>query len=108
MNQERRNIQSTKTKSTLTTTPDSPTDKDFFPTSEHPNIKTYECMAAIVGFSPQPKAYFDLTGRFPYVSSRGNQCLLVVYDYDSNAILVEPHRSRPAAHILDAWLKIHQ
>ena len=65
-------------------------------------------MAAIVGFSPQSKVYFDPTGRFLYVSSRGNQYLLVVYDYDSNAILVEPHKSRAAAHIRDAWLKIHQ
>ena len=31
----------------------------------------------------------DLPGRFPHRSSRGNEYLLVVYDYDSNSILVE-------------------
>jgi len=55
MNEERKNIQSTKTKFTSTTTTDSPTDIDFFPTSEHPNGKTYECMAAIVGFLHNPR-----------------------------------------------------
>jgi hypothetical protein len=36
--------------------------------------------------------YSDLTGRFPVTSSRGNKYLLVVYDYDSNAIIAEPRK----------------
>jgi len=108
MNQEKQNVQSTKTKSTSITTTDSPTDIDFFPPSDHPNLKTNVCMAAIIDFSTKSKAYLDLTGRFPYISSRGNQYLLVVYDYDSNAILVEPHKTRAAAHIRDAWFKLHK
>ena len=42
MSQERKNIQSTKILAT------SSTDIDFFPTSDHPNIKTNVCMAAII------------------------------------------------------------
>ncbi len=98
MSQERKNIQSTKILAT------SSTDIDFFPTSDHPNIKTNVCMAAIIDFSTKSKAY----GRFPYISSRGNQYLLVTYDYDSNAILVEPLQTRAAANIRDAWFKIHK
>jgi hypothetical protein len=30
------------------------------------------------------------TGQFPVTSSRGNQYILVLYDYDTNAILMEP------------------
>jgi hypothetical protein len=34
--------------------------------------------------------YSDQTGRFPVLSSRGSKCFMVVYDYDSSAILAEP------------------
>ena len=39
----------------------------------------------------------DLTGRFPFPSSRGNEYILIVYHYDSNA--------RRAAHIRDAFIQ---
>ena len=53
------------------------------------------------------KAYSDLTGRYPHISSGGNQYILVVYDYDSSGILVEPLKNRQAAEITRAWLTIH-
>ena len=31
----------------------------------------------------------DIAGRYPINSAHGNQCILVCYDYDSNAILTE-------------------
>jgi hypothetical protein len=45
----------------------------------------------------------DLTGRFPIQSSRGMNYVLVVYDYDSNAILAEPMRNRTDAEMLRAY-----
>ena len=36
------------------------------------------------------KVSTDQTGRFPVNSSRGSKYLMVLYDHDSNAILVEP------------------
>ena len=50
----------------------------------------------------------DLSGRFPHKSSQGSQYLLVIYDYDSNAILVEPLQSWQAAKINSAWKTIHK
>ena len=47
-----------------------------------------------------------MTGRFPYVSSKCNQYLLVVYDYDSNAILVEVLKSRSGTDINNAYMTI--
>ena len=41
-------------------------------------------------FSPHTKIYSDQTVRFPHTSSRCNQYILVMYDYDCNAIVVEP------------------
>jgi hypothetical protein len=34
--------------------------------------------------------YNDLTGTFPYMSLEGNVCFLIVYHYESNAILALP------------------
>jgi hypothetical protein len=51
--------------------------------------------------------YSDQPGRFPVPSSTGNNYLLIVYDYDSNAILAEPLRTRTSASIVSAYETIH-
>ena len=79
----------------------------IFPVLDEPNLKTNDLCAIITPFTPKDTAYSDLTGRFPFRSSRGNEYLLVVYDYDSNAILVEPLKNRTASVITKAWEKIH-
>ena len=48
-------------------------------------------------------SYGDLTGAFPYTSSRGNKYLYVMYDHDSNGILVTPLKNRNANTIVEAW-----
>ena len=95
------------TKETTTQAINDDDDDDFFPQSDEPNNKTNDICAIITPFNTKERAYSDLTGRFPYKSSRGNEYLLVVYDYDSNAILVEPLKNRTAHVITKAWQKIH-
>jgi hypothetical protein len=51
--------------------------------------------------------YSDQTGRFPTTSSRGNKYVMIVYDYDSNAILSETIISRTEAKLIRAYTKIH-
>ena len=63
----------------------------------------YECISCIVQFSEKETSYIDLTGKFPHKSSRGNQYLLLLYDFDSNAILVEPLKCSLASAIVKAW-----
>jgi hypothetical protein len=46
------------------------------------------------------------TGRFPITSSRGSKYIMVVYDYDSNAILTEPLTSRTKTELLQAYSKL--
>jgi len=48
-----------------------------------------------------------MTGRFPHISSHGNQYVMVVYDHDSAGILVEPLKNRKASEITRAWSQIH-
>ena len=50
----------------------------------------------------------DLTGRFPYCSSRGNEYLLISYHYDANAIQGIPLPNRKAATLTRGWVKMHQ
>ena len=113
LNQERKNTQSTKP--TLSINPNVKLEpatiesfSDTFPTSDTPNLKSHHCFASLVSFQTTAKAYSDQTGRFPYTSSRGNQYLMIVYDYDSNAILQEPLKNKTAHELSRAWLLLHQ
>ena len=51
--------------------------KDTFPASEDQNNKTNDVEYAIVYVTSKNVAYTDLTGRFPYRLSRGNEYILV-------------------------------
>ena len=96
LRQERKNLQSTNLETH---------DDNFTP----PTIptRTHETICTIIDFRQKEKAYADLTGRFPFVSSKGNQYFVVVYDYDSNLILVEVIPDRNAETITKAYLKIY-
>ena len=62
----------------------------------------------ILDNSQKQKGFFDLTGRFPFPSSRGNNYILVLYDFDSNAILAEPIANRTTGEIKRAWELLHE
>jgi hypothetical protein len=47
--------------------------------------------------------YTDQTGNFPNVLQWGNKYLMVLYDYDSNSILVEPLRNCTDAQMITAY-----
>ena len=111
LDQTRKNQRSTK-RPVDTSTPcpvhdvPDPTHADAFPTSESNNVRTHQCYAAV--FEPASgQIHSDQTGKFVLASSSGNNYILVVYDYDSNCILVEPMRSRTGPCILAAFQLIH-
>ena len=54
------------------------------------------------------KGFSDLTSASPHKSSRGNLYVMVMYDYDSNAILAEPIKNSQAETIRGAFLKVHK
>ena len=49
--------------------------------------------------------YSDLTGTFPYMSLTGNVCFLVVYHYESNAILGVPLKNMEDSTVFNAYRK---
>ncbi len=110
LDQERSGLQSTKASTTdelHSTSLSDDTKLDFFPPKIENDMKTHECMAVIVPFKETKKAYMDSTGRFPHKSSRGNEYIMIVYDYDSNAILAEPLKNRTAGEMKRAWTALH-
>ena len=52
------------------------------------------------------KIFSDLPGRFPIQSTRGMSYLLVVYDYDSNAILCKPMKAKTGPAIVATYKTI--
>ena len=100
LDQHRSNIQSTTSK-----IPPSNDYEDFFPKSEPK--KSGQGLATIITHSNKSKAYFDLTGAFPYVSLRGNKCIFILYDYDSNYILTHPLKTKNTSEIKQAWTNLH-
>ena len=67
-------------------------DKDFYPDIK--TVKTHDLCATIIKFNIKRKGFSNLTGDFPHKSSRGSLYVMVLYDYDSNAILAESMKNR--------------
>jgi hypothetical protein len=113
--QQRSNRQSTKSKSEPNKLPssesltrDEDTD-DFFPSATldepHPEERTHNIFASCEPITG--KIFSDLPGKFIVPSNRGYNYLLIVYDYDTNAILAEPMKNRTANSIVKAFETLH-
>ena len=69
--------------------------------------RSHTIYSAIIDPStPTGRTYSDLTGRFPVQSNRGANYILVVYEYDSNAILVRPLCNRTAPEIKSVFQNV--
>jgi hypothetical protein len=96
LNQQRQNARTTKIKDAQLLDSDSDQDR---------GIKTQFVYAATIDAG---KIYTDQTGRFPVVSSKGNKYIMILYDYDSNAILAQPIKDRTAPELLKAFQFMEQ
>jgi hypothetical protein len=68
-------------------------------------IKTQFVYAATIDAG---QIYTDQTGRFPVVSRKGNKYIMILYDYDSNAILAQPIKDRTDPDLLKAFQVMEQ
>eukprot|EP00978_Attheya_sp_CCMP212_P040835 scaffold226906_cov28-Attheya_sp.AAC.1 len=98
LQQQRQGLQSTKNKHP-------PTKPDAY-TVEGPS-RTNVFMAAVEPIATG-RAFGDLTGQYPHMSSRGNKYLLIIYDYDTNAIIAEPLKGRTKGDILNGYRNVHK
>lgn len=105
LNQVRKNQRSTKTK------PLKPDDdsSDVIPSTPITDGKRTHFVYAAIMQAPSESGqiYTDQTGRFPVTSLRGNKYLMVLYNYNANAILAEPMRNRTDDKIIRAYQTLH-
>jgi hypothetical protein len=101
LNRQRKNIRSTQPRAIETDA-----NEDSNPPSDSPNQRSHHVFAAVTAVTGQIST--DITGQFPITSGRGNKYILVLYDYDSNAILAEPMKNRSDNEHLRAYNKLHQ
>jgi hypothetical protein len=96
LNHQRHNARTTKVKGpkVIITEPD----------LDH-GIKTQYVYAATI-YAGQ--IYTDQTGRFPVVSIKGNKSIMILYYYDSNAILAQSIKDRTAPGLLKAFQGMEQ
>ena len=79
------------------TTARTPDDTDSTPS---PEPATQYLYAAIERVDHHGRTYSDQTGRFPVTGRNGAKYIMVLYDYDSNAILTAPLKNRTGAELL--------
>ena len=81
----------------------SSTHDDAFPSSPSPNKRNNAAAYIVISHDELCTAYFDLTGRFPQKSSRGNEYIMVGYHHDGNSILATALKDRTAQYIVKGW-----
>ena len=75
-----------------------------FPPPE-PRVRTK--MAFLKSAEVTGKISTDQTGRFPVTSSRGSKYLMVLYHYDSNAIIADPIKLCSEHKLVCAYSALH-
>jgi hypothetical protein len=83
------------------------TSLDVSPSQEQNNVRTHVVFATILPATELKKSYSDQTGNFPVQSSRGYNYVMILYDYDSNAILSKPLKTRQTGNPTQAWQALH-
>jgi hypothetical protein len=68
-------------------------------------VKTHCTYAAVLDAG---QIYTDKTGRFPVISSRGNVSIMVLYEYDGDAIITEPIKNNKAGELLRSFQVMEQ
>ena len=104
----RQHIRSTRNQPTLTHPPQSihqPITTEGILHTENSARENLVCMR-LVKVSGQICS--DQTGRFPIFSSRGDSSVMVLYDYDSNAILTEPLKKNMTLELVRAQKRLTQ
>ena len=92
LNQTRKNVRSTKAKSTPLETCN---------TSQLHGKKVRDVYTQT--YNVRETMFSDQTGQFPTRSQRGNKYIMVMVEIDSNAILVEPMKSRKDEEMIRAY-----
>ena len=80
-----------------------PEEWNVMPTSKDGSRSNHVFVATYSTEDIKSEIHTDLTGRFPVTSTNGNEYIFVLYNYDSNAILIEPLKNRSSQSIVNAY-----
>ena len=69
--------------------------------------KTVHVSSLIIPFNDTRTGYHVLAGAFPCNFRRGNQHILILYDYDGNGILERAIKNNQADAIRNDWQFLH-
>ena len=100
LDQKRKNINSTNINNKPAYDDETPNNNDVAP---HPEEKTENLFIAFLSADTQGTVYTDLTGKFPVTSRTGNKYILLLYHYDSNAIIFRPMKNRSDAEAVQCY-----
>ena len=73
--------------------------------TENPSQENLVCMRPV---EVSGQIFSDQTGRFPRVPSRGNRSVMVLYDYNSNSILIEILKNNRTQELVRAQTRLVQ
>ena len=96
MKQVRKNINSTKTQSTLPNTEE---------TMEILETRSNNVFTDII--DPQERIETNINGRLPVTSNRGNKYLFILYDHVSNCIIVRTMKNRTEKEFIRIFQDLH-
>jgi hypothetical protein len=108
LDQERKNLNSTKQSAKATA--DIADDDDFLPSAPITNGKATNFAYAAIEAIPARTGLLstDQTGKFCILSNTGMRYVMILYNFDRNAILAEPLKNRTGIEIHLAYKKLHQ
>jgi len=101
LDQDRKNLQSTQAYSPQLANPED----EGFPPMPPIGVNTHTCYVALM--EPTGQTYMDLTGKFVASSSSSNNYIMIIYDYNSNAILAIPLKNHKSESILATYKSRH-
>lgn len=96
LDQERKGLPSTKTLIEIQDSED-----NYFPLKQP--TQSFNQFTTNVNTISSRAYSMDLIGKFSYTSSRGYKYLVLLYNYDSNAIVLEPIKTRQSKEFIDAF-----
>jgi hypothetical protein len=110
LDQSRKNQRSTKPKTPIKSPPSPTTDDtpdELFPNGLTTCDDAHHHCCYVDMFEPTGKVYTAQTGKFITQSSRGNNYIMVLYDYDSNCILTEAFADRNSSTIVATYKTLY-
>ena len=63
---------------------------------------------AIITFDRTIKTLVDPAGWFLHMSALGNEYTYIMYDWETNCILVEAMKNRQTKTVTDTWSTLHK